>query len=252
MALAVVWPWRALQWIGTLAVLLVLFAVMLVAQAGLWLYFRCFRLTEARRLALHRGMAAVARGLLRLLPRVRIEKLNPHGENFAEPAVIVLNHRSHLDLLCALALTPRLVMLTKRWVWRNPLYALVLRYAEYLPTTRDFEENFARIEDVVRRGYSVLIFPEGTRSCTERTGRFHQGAFVLARRLGVEVLPVVLHGTSQVLHRRAHVLSPGRIVVEIGARIAPGTPLWSDDSLDMARRVRRYFEERYEALSDHR
>jgi len=49
------------------------------------------------------------------------------------------------------------------------------------------------------RGVSIAIFPEGTRSKTGEMGRFNPGAFDLALRNEVEVLPIVLHGTRTII-----------------------------------------------------
>ena len=51
------------------------------------------------------------------------------------------------------------------------------------------------------RGASVAIFPEGTRSHDGEIHRFKAGAFTLAREAGVEILPVVLDGTTTMIGR---------------------------------------------------
>ena len=53
----------------------------------------------------------------------------------------------------------------------------------------------------IGRGASIAMFPEGTRSKSGEIGRFKQGAFALAKEAGVEILPVVLHGTRDVLKK---------------------------------------------------
>lgn len=67
------------------------------------------------------------------------------------------------------------------------------------------------------RGISVIIFPEGTRSKTDGLGRFHEGAFILAKQAGVAVLPCVTTGTGTAFKGwkfnfrnkfRVHVLPP--------------------------------------------
>ena len=207
-------PRKILRVVCTAGVLLLLFVLI-----GMLAYFLSHRVSEAERMGFHALIQRIARTLLRLLPGIKTRFDNPTGEDFMRPAIIVSNHQSHLDLLCILALTPRMVILTKRWVWYNPLYAVAIRFAEYLPVTRNIEDNEKRIANLVKRGYSVMLFPEGTRSASLKVQRFHQGAFYLAQRFQLDIVPVLLYGTGHVLNKRARTLSPGDIVVTTLRRI---------------------------------
>ena len=173
---------------------------------------------NCKRDAFHRFICGVARLGARLMPRVDFKTENPNGEDFSKPAVIVANHASHLDLLCMLALTPKLVIMTKNWVWRNPIYAHIIRYAEYLPAEAGYNKLMPKLKDLVARGYSVMIFPEGTRTHDGNVGRFHKGAFMLADELGLPILPVYIHGAYNVWPRHEALLREGTVTVAVGQR----------------------------------
>ena len=166
----------------------------------------------------HRFICFFARLGARLMPRVKFKKENPHGEDFSTPAVIVANHQSHLDLLSILMLNPKIIILTKNWVWRNPLYAHIIRYAEYLPVEAGYDTLMPKLRDLVGRGYSVMLFPEGTRTRDGRLGRFHKGAFALAEELGLDLLPVYIHGAYDVWPKSESLITDGSITITIGER----------------------------------
>ena len=199
---------------------LLVFAVfaLVVATPVTLLFFVAPAPRNRKRDAYHRFICGVARLGARLMPRVAFKTENPHGEDFATPAVIVANHASHLDLLCMLALTPKLVIMTKNWVWRNPIYAHIIRYAEYLPAEAGYDTLMPKLKDLVARGYSVMIFPEGTRTHDGNVGRFHKGAFMLADELGLPILPVYIHGAYDVWPRHEALLREGTVTVAVGQR----------------------------------
>ena len=199
---------------------LVVFALFaLVVATPVTLLFWLTPLPKRRkRDAYHRFICGVARLGARLMPRVYFKTENPNGEDFATPAVIVANHASHLDLLCMLALTPKLVIMTKNWVWRNPIYAHIIRYAEYLPAEAGYDTLMPKLKDLVARGYSVMIFPEGTRTHDGNVGRFHKGAFMLADELGLSILPVYIHGAYDVWPRHEALLREGTVTMAVGQR----------------------------------
>ena len=199
---------------------LLVFAVfaLVVATPVTLLFFVAPAPRNRKRDAYHRFICGVARLGARLMPRVAFKTENPHGEDFATPAVIVANHASHLDLLCMLALTPKLVIMTKNWVWRNPIYAHIIRYAEYLPAEAGYDTLMPKLKDLVARGYSVMIFPEGTRTHDGNVGRFHKGAFMLADELGLPILPVYIHGAYNVWPRHETLLREGTVTVALGQR----------------------------------
>ena len=175
--------------------------------------------TEKKRYRFHKIIARFMRVALKLLPGVKFDLHNTTGETFDKPAVIIANHQSHLDLLCTIMLHPKVVLLTTDWVWKNPIYGLVIRYAEYYPVSDGYDTNVERLKKLVERGYSVVVFPEGTRSATGEILRFHKGAFQLAQNLGIDILPVFIHGASHVMPKNDIVLRDGRLSVEIGERM---------------------------------
>lgn len=240
-ALLYAWPRKLVLWVLGATVLLLLFVVMAVVQVGLLLYFSSHRVSEREKLGYHGCICAITRWMAFHIPWVKTRIVNPHGEDFTRPAIIISNHQSHLDLLCIMALTPRLVIVTKRWVWRNPLYGLAIRYAEFLPVNTDFERNREKLHSLVRRGYSVVIFPEGTRSASLEVGRFHQGAFYLAWDFGLDILPIVLHGTGNVLNKKAKRISPGEIDIEVKERVSLTSGELGESPMDVA----KAFRERY-------
>ena len=174
--------------------------------------------TERKRYRYHQMIAGFMRLALKLLPGVKYHLNNEVGETFEKPAVIIANHQSHLDLLCMMMLSPKVVLLTTDWVWKNPIYGLIIRYAEYYPVSDGYDKNVERLKKLVERGYSVVVFPEGTRSETGEIIRFHKGAFQLAQALNVDILPVFIHGAHHVMPKKDFVLREGQLYIEIGER----------------------------------
>ena len=196
-----------------------IFAFVLVTPLTV-LYILLIPKSEKKRYRYHQMIAFFMRLALKALPGVKFSLENKFGETFAKPAVIIANHQSHLDLLCTMMLHPKVVLLTTDWVWKNPMYGLIIRYAEFYPVSDGYDKNVNRLKSLVERGYSVVVYPEGTRSITGDIQRFHKGAFQLAQALNVDILPVFVHGSNHVMPKKDFVLREGEIAVEIGQRMS--------------------------------
>ena len=184
---------------------------------------------------------------LKLLPGVKFTLDNKYVETFEKPAIIIANHQSHLDLLCTIMLHPKVVLLTTDWVWKNPIYGLIIRYAEYYPVSDGYDKNVERLKKLVERGHSVVVFPEGTRSETGEILRFHKGAFQLAQSLQVDILPVFIHGANHVMPKKDVVLREGQLHVVIEQRM-PYQELATTDTHALTSQFRAYYTHHFDEL----
>ena len=196
-----------------------IFAFVLITPLTL-LYILLVPKSEKKRYRYHQMIAFFMRLALKALPGVKFSLDNKYGETFEKPAVIIANHQSHLDLLCTMMLNPKVVLLTTDWVWKNPMYGVIIRFAEFYPVSDGYDKNVERLKSLVERGYSVVVYPEGTRSVTGDIQRFHKGAFQLAQALNVDILPVFVHGANHVMPKNDFMLREGQLYVEIGQRMS--------------------------------
>ncbi|MBD5367435.1 MAG: 1-acyl-sn-glycerol-3-phosphate acyltransferase [Bacteroides sp.] len=176
--------------------------------------------SKQRRLALfHQFLQKSAKFILKAIPLIDFTYINKVGETFSPPGVIISNHQGHLDLMCIMMMTPNLVVLTNERVWHNPLYGWIIRLAKFYPVTNGLEYNISRLRELIDNGYSVVVFPEGTRSPHCDILRFHTGAFYLARQLNVDIIPVILHGVGHCIPKEDFMLRPGHMYLEVMERI---------------------------------
>ena len=194
---------------------------------------------------LHNLLYRFANLVIRRVPAVGFTLDNSVGETFSKPAVIISNHQSHLDLMCLMMLTPKMVVVTNDWVWRNPIYGALIRRAEFVPAAEGIEDYMPQFRSLVERGYSILVFPEGTRSADCSILRFHKGAFHLAQELNLDILPVCLNGVGYALPKEEFMLRPGHITVTIGKRVAPDDLSWGADARERTKAFHKFYQEWY-------
>lgn len=199
--------------------------------------------TKEHKLKYHTILQRKSRFVINHVPGTTFRYSNPYGETFERPAMIISNHQSHLDLMGIIMLTPKLIILTKNWVWHNPFYGIVIRYADFFPIS-DTEEMRNNLMEKVKEGYSVMIFPEGTRSADCRIQRFHRGAFYLAEEMGLDILPVYLDGFGKVLPKTSWHLHPGKMSVEVMPRIRRDDPAEACGYREMTKKVHRMYVEK--------
>ena len=194
-----------------------------IVMGGLIIWANLFFLigpdSEKKRLRFHKVIQAISKVAIYTVPGAKYKLLNPYGEDFTKPAVYVCNHQSHLDVLAIMALNPKLAFTTNEWVWNFPLYRYILRKAEFYPASNGHFGNAEHVRNLVERGYSIVIFPEGTRSLDGEILRFHRGAFLTAQELGTDVLPLCIKGFTDVLPKHDFFLRKGRLSLEVGQRI---------------------------------
>ena len=197
---------------------------------------------------LHGVLYRFSNFVIRRVPGVGFSLDNSVGETFEKPSVIISNHQSHLDLMCLLMLTPKMVVITNEWVWHNPIYGALIRRAEFVPAAEGVENYMPQLRSLVERGYSVMVFPEGTRSEDCRILRFHKGAFYLAQELGLDIVPVCLNGVGYALPKKELMLRKGHISVTVGKRVAADDLSWGADSRARTQAFHKYYLGWYQEL----
>jgi putative phosphoserine phosphatase/1-acylglycerol-3-phosphate O-acyltransferase len=86
------------------------------------------------------------------------------------------------------------------------------------------------VDKIREESVSLVIAPEGTRSATPRLGRFRKGAFHIAMRAGVPMVPIVIRNAGEVMWRGAQVIRPG--TVEVVVRPPVDTSGWRPDTIN--------------------
>ncbi|HEY0608388.1 MAG TPA: MMPL family transporter, partial [Chitinophaga sp.] len=185
---------------------------------------------------------------LHIMGNVKKRVINPLNEQLEKPAVIISNHQSFLDILQSVSLHPKVILVTNEWVWRSPVFGAVVRMADYYPVAEGVEASVDKLRGLVEQGYSIVIYPEGTRSPDPVIKRFHKGAFYLAEQLGLDILPVLIHGTAYTMSKGDFLLKNGTITAQYLPRISPQDAEWGNTYSERTKKISRYFKEQYEIL----
>ena len=230
------------------SLLFFLFSIYLIWIPYTFIYFHLGKTTEKKRMHYHKLLCNVSKFIIYHVPGVKFAYENLSGEKFEKPAVIICNHQSHLDLMCLMMLTPRMVILTNDWVWNNPFYGMIIKHAEFYPVSDGIDANLMRLKDLTDRGYSVVVFPEGTRSEDCSIQRFHRGAFYLAEKLQLDILPIFIHGVGHILPKKDFMLRKGSIFMQIGHRVLPDDINFGNDFKQKTSGFHKFYQGQYEKI----
>ena len=170
---------------------------------------------------------ATARLVLRLAG-IRLQWACP--DPLPQPCVVVANHVSYLDgVVLMAALPPHFGFVIKREVSRIPLANLLLRRigAEFVERhiPKRSGRDALRLMRLAQQGSALAFFPEGTFGAPVGMRRFHIGAFAVAERTGLPVVPIAIQGTRECLAPDSALLLGGNVHVQVLAAIpaASGT-----------------------------
>ena len=170
-------------------------------------------------------------------------------EKFRTPSVIIGNHESHVDILLILLLYPKVIVLTNEKVHKR-IYGVAVNMADFYPITSDgIDATIGKIEERVKEGYSILVFPEGTRSDDPTIHRFHRGAFYIAEKLKMDILPVIFHGIGDSLKKSELFLRGGHMTVKILDRIPITDHTYGTDFKERTKQFRQFIISEYDKLA---
>ncbi len=213
--------------------------------------FKLFRLKSKKvKDHFHYGMMLATRILIYANFLTPKKIIKPEGEDLKKPAMVIANHQSHVDIALILMLHPKLLEMTNDRVQGSKLYGPLVKMAEFFAISDGMESLTPRIRKNVEEGYSVLIFPEGTRSPDNHVHRFHKGAFYLAKELGIDILPIIVHGSGPIMTKGEYFLKQGRVTIKFLPRISPDDMRFGEGLLGKSRAIRRYVGEEYRKLSE--
>lgn len=198
----------------------------------------------------------IFRKLLRVFAKLGISSsiggkcvINRNGEDFKKPAIIVANHQSLVDLLMVFSINPSIVVVTQNWVYSSPLFGLIVRIAGYLPANSGIENIEDKVGIALENGLSVLIFPEGTRSRDLKVHRFHKGAFYLAEKFKVDIIPAVLYGSGMIFSKnQPQYVAPGYMRMDLLPRISPEDNTFGVGYRERTKNIREYVAEHLEVM----
>lgn len=160
------------------------------------------------------------------------------------PQILASNHKGAFDILALQAFIPiQFRWVAKKSLFKIPIIGWSMSLAGYISIDRERAgsayKSIERAAEKVKKGVSVLIFPEGTRSSTGSLLPFKRGGFLLAIKSGVPIIPVSIRGTENLMKKESILIRPGVVKVVIGKPI----PVSDTDEKLLMEMVRKAIEE---------
>jgi 1-acyl-sn-glycerol-3-phosphate acyltransferase len=159
-----------------------------------------------------------------------IENINPD-----KTYVICANHQSQVDIPVLFAALPMPIrFLAKRSLFYIPLFGWSLYLAGFVPIDRGSSsrarKSLRRGAQRIKTGPCLMVFPEGTRSPDGKIHDFMSGAFTLAIKSGVPILPVAIRGSYEIVPKSTLNVQPGPVELVIGSPFSTDGMTMKDNS----------------------
>ncbi len=140
------------------------------------------------------------------------------------PQIFISNHQGIFDIFSIAAYFPvQLKWIAKKELFRIPFLGWSMRAARYISIDREHKRSAIRsIERSVRainKGFSVVIFPEGTRSLDGELLPFKRGSLILINKAGAPIVPVTISGSSMITSPKRFMIKKNNIHIKIDAPI---------------------------------
>jgi len=141
-----------------------------------------------------------------------------------EGVLMVANHTSYLDIPCIYAAIPQPIrFLAKISLFKIPIFGWALGRAGFIPIDRKNRRTAVKSFDLaaarIRKGNTIVVFPEEGRSATREMRPFQRGGFLLAIKSEQPIVPLAIDGMFDVLPVGASRVKPGPVVVRVGTPI---------------------------------
>ncbi len=151
------------------------------------------------------------------LSRARVEIEGLENIDHEHPQLFAANHSGLHDILSLAAHLP----IHFRWVAKKSLFNVPfmgwhMSRSGYIPidreNPREAAKSIIKAAEIIRGGVNAIAFPEGTRSRTGDLGQFRSGAFALALKTGVPLVPIALEGSYRVIMPKTLQVNPGTVI----------------------------------------
>lgn len=179
---------------------------------------------------------------------VHFHYINHGKEAFTKPAIIVCNHQSMIDTAFLMAISSKIVIVANHHASNHLATRKVFEWMQFYTIPDGESPDIKRLKELINMGYSIIIFPEGQRNSESSILRFHKGAFYIADKLALDIVPLFLHGVNNVFPRNTLCTYPGKVTIEVGRRIKHGDDDWSLDYRECTKQIHRLFEDKYSLL----
>jgi 1-acyl-sn-glycerol-3-phosphate acyltransferase len=161
-----------------------------------------------------------------------IERIDPKKRY-----ILIANHHSYYDIPCILAAIPQPIrFMAKKSLFSIPIFGWALGRAGFIPIDRKNRRTAVKSFDLavqrIRKGNTIVIFPEEGRSREVAMRPFQRGAFLLAIRSELPIMPLAIEGTYEVLRVGAKRVTPGVVTIRAGSVIeTAGVSVRAKDTL---------------------
>lgn len=218
--------------------------MLFVVNPYTWLFFLFHGRNAASRARYHKAACWIAGHYVRMIGGLRLTINERQASLTDRQSIIISNHQSFIDIILCLSLSPKIVMVVKDYVWHNPFLGVVARYLDCFPTSFDDERREATVKRIIDEGYSLFVFPEGTRTTTGEIGRFHRGAFYYAEQYNLPIQPLLIEGMTDYMGKRQFALRPYDVRLTVLPLVLTDDRAWGTTYKKRA----KSFELHYDAL----
>jgi putative phosphoserine phosphatase/1-acylglycerol-3-phosphate O-acyltransferase len=176
-------------------------------------------LTRSRRRGLNFFTSAWSQ-LLLAASGVRLNVIGAENLTAQRPAVFIFNHRNQADPIITAALVrDNWTGVAKKELASDPLVGTVGKLLDAVFIDRDDSsaavEALHEVEELAKKGLSIMIAPEGTRLDTTSVGPFKKGAFRIAMATGIPIVPIVIRNAEIIAARNSTMMNPGTVDVAV-------------------------------------
>ncbi|MFQ5442519.1 MAG: lysophospholipid acyltransferase family protein [Thermodesulfobacteriota bacterium] len=143
------------------------------------------------------------------------------------PVVMLSNHIGAFDIPVLQGWLPlQFRWVSKKSLFKIPVIGWSMTLAGYISIDRENSprafRGIIKAAKKIKNGTSVLVFPEGTRSPTGRLLPFKKGPFFLASKSGVDIVPLSVRGTRDIMKKGSLAINPSEVQITIGSPIPTG------------------------------